>query len=198
VTLETSKLRLEDNWFEQAFQLLQRTNLFVIASSGKDLQWFGSYLAQFAASKGSTEIGSLYGNHINTLDDYCYQLCRSIPWGFEMGRNINAVNDVLRNFNTYPDRRFLFWFDAQHLLTFDEHLFIELADAMNGVSAEYEFATPDTETKVLQRNCFMLTGKTGDDLTLFKKWNGSFWAEVTGQPKPNVSILEILPNRGAP
>jgi hypothetical protein len=198
MAFETEKLSLEDNWFDEALRLLLQTNLIVISPGNDDLQWFGSFLAQYAACKGSTEIGLLYGNHINNLDDYCYQLCRSIPWGFEMGRGIDAVNDVLRNYNTFPDRRLFFWFDVQHLAAVDPSLCIDLIEAMNGVSAEYEFAAPDKEKEVLQRNCFMFTGGKEKDIAPFMKWNGAFWSKVTGQPKPKVSILEILPERVAP
>jgi hypothetical protein len=198
MTFETKKLILEDNWFDEALRLLLQTNLIVISTSNDELQWFGSFLAQFAACEGSTEIALLYGNHINNLDDYCYQLCRSVPWGFEMGRGIDAVNDVLRNCNTYPDKRLFFWFDVQHLAHLNQHLCIDLIEAMNGVSAEYEFATRDNEKKVLQRNCFMFSGVKAKDLAPFLNWNGDFWSRVTGQPRPKVGILEILPKPSMP
>jgi hypothetical protein len=119
----------QDAWLHASKALLDSSNIICITKEGyktrdqNPLIWFGTNLAQFLASNGHTEVCPLFGAHIHNIDDFAYQLCRTIPWGFEMGRNLHAVYDVVLNFTTQPKNRYFIWHDAQHLFRKDRQLF---------------------------------------------------------------------------
>lgn len=128
-----------ENWLSQAYALLKEDHLIVLGESDK-VQWFATNLFQYLIQQGQCEASYWFGKLINNLPDFCHQLCRSTPWGFEMGVNPNAVRDVLRGDGIEgqpekPDKYFL-WFDASHLLNLDRKLFLALYDIMLDVSWE--------------------------------------------------------------
>jgi hypothetical protein len=112
--IEYSKINiLEDFWLEKSQQLLEQNHLICFGKNS-DLQWFGTSLIQKSGQIDNSEISSIYGKLASNFDDFCYQLCHSTPWGFEMGRNLNAVNDVLRG-EYNPNNKFLIWYNADIL-----------------------------------------------------------------------------------
>jgi RNAse (barnase) inhibitor barstar len=126
----------EGEWLHVSKELVDRSNLICITkeefktSDYNPLIWFGTNLIQFVARSGDSEICPLFGKHINNVNDFAYQLCRTIPWGFEMGRNIHAIYDVVLNFTTEPKNRYFIWYDAQHLFNLDRQLFDKIYESL--------------------------------------------------------------------
>ncbi len=116
-----------DEWLIASKELVDRSNIICITknktSDNNPLIWFGTNLTQFFSRLGDSEVCPLFGKHIKTIDDFAYQLCRTIPWGFEMGIDLHAVYDVILNFTTQPRNRYFIWHDAQHLFRSDRELF---------------------------------------------------------------------------
>ncbi len=123
-------------WLHASKELVDSSNIICITkdefktSDYNPLIWFGTNLTQFLSRQGDSEVCSLFGRQINNIDDFAYQLCRTIPWGFEMGRNLNAVYDVVLNFTTQPKNRYFIWHDAQHLFRNDKELFNGLFESL--------------------------------------------------------------------
>ncbi|CCG53174.1 Hypothetical protein KQS_06050 [Flavobacterium indicum GPTSA100-9 = DSM 17447] len=118
-----------DEWLETSKELVNSSNIICLTKDNyktcdyNPLIWFGTNLTQFLSRIGDSEVCPLFGKHINNIDDFAYQLCRTIPWGFETGRNLNSVYDVILNFTTQPRNRYFIWYDAQHLFHSDRELF---------------------------------------------------------------------------
>jgi hypothetical protein len=125
------------------------------SSESNPLQWFGTNLIQYLNRQQDTEICPLYGKMINTLDDFCYQLCRSIPWGFEMGRNIDAVYDVILNFETIPQNRYFIWYDSQTLFKKNKILFDSIFECIIVAGYLNSIGQATCDYKVNQRNIFL-------------------------------------------
>ena len=71
------------NWIEEGAKMALNSNLICLTKEfEKDgyspLQWFGTYVIQEIATNGKNEICPLFGSQIKSIDDYCYQLCRTI------------------------------------------------------------------------------------------------------------------------
>ena len=126
--IETEEVR-DSKWLNESKKLVNTSNLICITKDDfktagyNPLIWFGTNIAAFLAEEGDTEICPLYGKHINSIDDFGYQLCRAIPWGFEMGRNLDAIYDVVLNFTSEPKNRYFIWHDAQHMFRANRELF---------------------------------------------------------------------------
>ncbi len=189
--MESRDLLLSGDWPRAALELLQRSNLFVCSEEPDAVQWFATSLCAEVQGAGGSETATLYGRGIRDLDGFCYQLCRALPWGFEMGRNCNAVIDVLRNYHREPEGRVVFWHDAHVLMEADPVLFADLVDSMNLVSAEFEAATPNLTT--LLRNVFLFSGgeSSKPDAGRFSVWRypqtGPEFMEA-----PNTLFVNIL------
>lgn len=126
--IETAEIR-DDKWLSESKTLVDKTNIICLtkdefkSSSYNPLLWFATNLASFLAKGGDAETCPFFGRLINSIDDFTYQLCRAIPWGFEMGQNLDAVYDVVLNFTTEPKSRYFIWHDAQHLFRTNRELF---------------------------------------------------------------------------
>lgn len=126
----------QDKWLHTSKELVDSSNIICLtkeefkAADYNPLIWFGTNLSKFLSKNGDSEVCPLFGRQINNIDDFAYQLCRTIPWGFEMGRNLHAVYDVVLNFTTQPKNRYFIWFDAQHLFQKDRLLFDGLFESL--------------------------------------------------------------------
>lgn len=129
------------------------------------LQWFGTNVIQEIAVRGNTEICPLYGEQIKTIDDFCYQLCRSLPWGHEMGRSLNAVYDVLLNFETMPKNRVFIWYDCQILLKTDRTLFKDIFEMMVVAGYLNTIGESTHDYQVNQKNTFLFRDTQLEELT---------------------------------
>ena len=133
--IETGDIGQEE-WLHASKALIDNSNIICFTkedfktSDYNPLIWFGTNLTQFLTKTGDSEICPLFGKQINNIDDFAYQLCRTIPWGFEMGRNIHAIYDVILNFTTQPKNRYFIWYDAQHLFNLDRQLFDEIFESL--------------------------------------------------------------------
>ena len=149
-----------EGWLHQAYSLLQNDHLIVLGEPNK-VQWFATNLFQYLIQQGQCEASCWFGKLINDLPEFCHQLCRSTPWGFEMGMNLNAVVDVLRGDGIVNQpNKYTIWFDAAHLLNLDRKLFLSLYEIMLDVSWEqiqfdinqkFVFLFPDTEEMEIKK-----------------------------------------------
>lgn len=161
----------EFNWIEESTKLALNSNLICLTKdefendSYSPLQWFGTNVIQNIAMKGNTEICPLFGEQIKSIDDYCYQLCRTIPWAFEMGRNSHAIYDVLLNFETEPKNRVFIWYDCQTLMKKDRKLFSEIFESMIVAGYLNSIGESTHNYKVNQKNIFMFRETQLDELT---------------------------------
>ncbi|WP_299681096.1 hypothetical protein [uncultured Dokdonia sp.] len=161
----------EFDWIQEGVRLALSSNLICITkpefeqTGYSPLQWFGTNVIQEIAKKGNTEICPLFGEHIKSINDYCYQLCRSIPWGFEMGRNSHAIYDVLLNFETEPENRIFIWYDCQTLFKKDKKLFKEIFERMIVAGYLNSIGESTSNYQVNQKNIFMFRDTQIDELT---------------------------------
>ncbi|MEP0263073.1 hypothetical protein [Dokdonia sp.] len=169
-TIELNEIS-DFNWIEEGAKLALNSNLICLTkpefekSDYSPLQWFGTNIIQELAKKGSTEICPFYGEHIKSIDDYCYQLSRSIPWGFEMGRNNNAIYDVLLNFETEPKNRIFIWHDCQILLKKDRNLFKNIFESMIVAGYLNSIGESTHNYRVNQKNIFLFRDTKINELT---------------------------------
>ena len=113
-----------DNWIDEISQLALSNHL-VCTGKRSDLQWFGTNLIQSLGKYPDSETSPIYGKLALNFDDFCYQPCHSTPWGFDMGRNMGAVRDVIRG-ETLSQNKFFILYDAQFLYLDDLHYFEHL------------------------------------------------------------------------
>jgi hypothetical protein len=102
-----------DDWIEDISKIAL-TNHLICTGKRSTLQWFGTKLIQEVGNFPNSEISPIYGKLVSDFDSFCYQLCHSTPWGFEMGRNMNAVRDVIRG-EGFPQNKFFIIYDAQYM-----------------------------------------------------------------------------------
>ena len=158
--IETGEGR-DSKWLNESKALVSTSNLICITRDEfktpgyNPLIWFGTNIASFFAKDGGTEICPFYGKHINSIDDFGYQLCRAIPWGFEMGRNLNAVYDVVLNFTTEPKDRYFIWHDAQHLFRVNRALFEGIFECLIVASYLNSVGKATDDYQVNQRVIFL-------------------------------------------
>lgn len=140
------------DWLEEAVAFATESNLICIGNKN-DIQWFGTNLSKALALKGKSEVSDIYGKLVNSFDDFCYQLCHSTPWGFEISISGNAVVDVLRG-EASDNEKFFIWHDANYLMRKDRKLFIDLYEIMIerslekaqlGLNLKSVFLLPETE-----------------------------------------------------
>lgn len=125
-----------EDWIEEVAHLAFSNHL-ICTGKRSDLQWLGTMLIQKLANYPSTETSPIYGKLAVNFDDFCYQLCHSTPWGFDMGRNINAVRDVIRG-EGLSQNKFFIIYDAQFLYLDDFKSFENLWSVFLEVAEEYE------------------------------------------------------------
>jgi len=137
------------------------TNDFIVVENDRDkLIWFITNYTQFLITSGSTEVATLYGRLIPDFKSFVYQANLTLPVGYELGTNPHALFDLLLNFETEPENRFIIWNDAGYLHSVNEEDFCEIFEQLivsaycnrNGISTIKE---DGTRYKVNQRNIFI-------------------------------------------
>ncbi len=123
-----------DNWIEKISKL-SLSNHLICSGKRADLQWFGTKLIQKLGNYPNSEISPIYGKLAVDFDSFCYQLCHSTPWGFDMGRNLNAVRDVIRGEGNSQNKFFIIY-DAQYLYSDEFKSFDRLFEIFLEVSEE--------------------------------------------------------------
>lgn len=168
--MKTIDTHTNENWLIDSSELISKGSLICLTKNeyltndNNPLQWFGTNLIQYLNRKKNTEICPLYGKMIKTIDDFCYQLCRSIPWGFEMGRNIHAIYDVILNFETKPINRYFIWYDSQILLKHDKSLFEAIFESFVVAGYLNTIGKATWDYQVNQRNIFLFEDTKPDDV----------------------------------
>lgn len=167
-------------------------------------RFVGLAAAGFAALE-RTRVVVLRGSAISDL----YSLCAQLESGLGLERLRRAfagragIIDALRDSSVLLEpkplrRRFIIWDDAHVLLKADAALFGRVADALMGVSAEWEF-TPG-RSLLLQRVLFVGTPALEmyalDPGAQFCCWRArpgrvSYWARVSGRGRPSVGRYPI-------
>jgi hypothetical protein len=158
-------------WHEALIKNLPDNDFVILCDNRDNLIWFITNFTQYLSKQGGSEVSSLYGKHITNLMSFIYQLNLSLPVGYEIGEKyaLNALYDLLLNFETEPTSRFIIWNDADHLYnlnrkTFDrifENMIVSAYCNRHGISTIKEDGTP---YMVDQRNIFVFNRNTLDDL----------------------------------
>ncbi|BDD05703.1 hypothetical protein [Aureibacter tunicatorum] len=102
-----------NDWVKECVELALSNHL-ICSGKRSDLQWFGTTLIQALNHQPNSQTSPIYGKLAVNFEDFCYQLCHSTPWGFEMGINWNAVKDVIRG-EGLPQHKFFILHDAQYM-----------------------------------------------------------------------------------
>lgn len=138
-------------------------NDFIIVEDNRDrLIWFITNYTQYLARRGGTEVATVYGQLVNDLKSFIYQVNFSLPCSYLLGEKLYALYDLFLNFETEPDKRYVIWNDAQHLYNLDSELFEDILMTMlpaaycnrNGISTIKE---DDTPYRVDQRNMLVFS-----------------------------------------
>lgn len=124
------------DWQAQTVQL-SFDNHLICTGKQSDLQWFGTQLIQELGGIENSQTSPIYGKLITNMEQLCYQLCHATPWGFEMGTNWNAVQDVIRGEGN-PQHKFFVVYDAEHLYQNDYDSLKTLLEIFLEVGEEYE------------------------------------------------------------
>jgi hypothetical protein len=160
----------QDTWLHTSKELLNKSNLICLTKDEfktpdyNPLIWFGSNMAQFLTTSGESEICPLFGKHIRSISDFCYQLCRTIPWGFEMGKSSHAICDVVLNFTTQPKNRYFIWHDAQYLLNRDRKLFEDIFECLIVASYLNSHGKATHDYQVNQKVLFLFDQTSEEDV----------------------------------
>ena len=125
-----------DDWIDEISQL-GFSNHLICTGKKSNLQWFGTRLIQQMGNYPNSEISPIYGKLAVNFDDFCYQLCHATPWGFDMGKNMNAIRDVIRGEGA-PQNKFFIFYDAQFLYLNECKNFENLCLTFMEVAEEYE------------------------------------------------------------
>jgi hypothetical protein len=145
-------------------------NDFILFENDRDkLIWFITNYTQYLVRKGANEVVPLYGNAINSLESFIYQVNLSLPVSYHLGSRLDALYDLLLNFETEPEGRFIIWNDSSYLFNNDradfESIFEKLIVAAycnrNGISTIKEDGTP---YKVDQRNILIFNDNKLKDI----------------------------------
>lgn len=146
------------------------TNDFILFENDRDkLIWFITNYTQYLVRKGANEVVPLYGNAINSLATFIYQVNLSLPVSYHLGSRLDALYDLLLNFETEPERRFIIWNDSSYLFNNNkadfESIFEKLIVAAycnrNGISTIKE---DGTRYKVDQRNILIFNDNKLKDI----------------------------------
>lgn len=145
-------------------------NDFILFEDDRDkLIWFITNYTQYLVRKGANEVVPLYGNAINSLERFIYQVNLSLPVSYHLGSRLDALYDLLLNFETEPEGRFIIWNDSSYLFNNNkadfENIFEKLIVAAycnrNGISTIKE---DGTRYKVDQRNILIFNNNKLKDI----------------------------------
>lgn len=114
-----------DKWHEIISEY--KSGDYIFLCDNEDLAiWFSTNYMQYLSRMGGNEVAPIYGNLVHNLEEFCYQVNLSLPFGFRIRADFHALYDILLNFETEPTGRFLFWNNAEYLLNMQPELFAEI------------------------------------------------------------------------
>ncbi|MDR6563506.1 MULTISPECIES: hypothetical protein [unclassified Arcicella] len=161
--INTWKQEIESNASASDFIIINKTN------SDDNLIWFITNYTQALIREGNNEVTTLFGKNINNLESFIYQVNLSMPIGYKLSARFDALYDLLMNFETEPQRRFIIWNDANYLLKVNKSDFHEIFELLivsaycnrNAIST---IKDDGTRYVVDQRNIFVLNNSTIQDI----------------------------------
>jgi hypothetical protein len=124
-----------DRWHKIISENSRNKDIIIISESIDDLIWFSTNYTQFLIREGENEVLPLYGNLINDLETFCYQINCCMPFGYRIKDDEHALYDLLLNFETEPKCRYIIWNDTQNLLRTNQPVFFNIATSM--ITAAY-------------------------------------------------------------
>jgi len=150
-------------WHSELLDAPRKNDFIFLSHDIANTIWFVTNYIQFLSRSGNSEITQVYGKHVNSLEDFIYQVNYSLPVGGRLKTNIHALYDLLLNFETEPLRRIIVWTDANSLFTKSRVEFENIFDVM--VAAAYcnrnaisTIKENGERYKVDQRNLFFFQG----------------------------------------
>ncbi|MET7001564.1 barstar family protein [Chitinophaga defluvii] len=158
-----------DNWHD----LLMNNNCindFLLFENDRDrLIWFITNYTQYLIRNGGNEVVPLFGKAISNLETFIYQVNLSLPVGYHLGTKLDALYDLLLNFETEPQGRFIIWNDSNHLFNNNKADFVNIFESLiiaaycnrNGISTIKE---DGTRYRVDQRNMFIFNDNKLEDI----------------------------------
>lgn len=148
-----------DKWHDLLMN--NNSNDFLLFENDRDkLIWFITNYTQYLIRNGANEVVPLYGKAINNLEAFIYQVNLSLPVGYHLGAKLDALYDLLLNFETEPTGRFIIWNDSNYLFNNNKADFESIFETLivaaycnrNGISTIKE---DGTRYRVDQRNMFI-------------------------------------------
>lgn len=130
VEIEIVRLDSKDPVLPRSFAELVSRTASNIAITGKVdcVNECLSFLPHF--SPLGTAVHPIFGLHVGSLEDLCYQLSRTIPREYVIRPTIHALYDLALGFETEPPSRLFIWHDAHHYLGIDSSNFQEVATVL--------------------------------------------------------------------
>jgi hypothetical protein len=188
-------------WQVEAAQLLEEHHAVAWSHQTSERRRFTEGLAASLGRMSATQVCLLPGEAIRDIFSFCTFLERALGVD-RVRRSIDARGGVVDSLRRVTERRggvggirhrYIVWQDAHVLLRADHKLFGRLADALMGVSAEFEYSSEDL--LVIQRVVFAggpsLDMYAEDARGQFRRWyterdEEPLWATITGVKAPPV------------
>ncbi|WP_143309444.1 hypothetical protein [Chitinophaga vietnamensis] len=166
--------RSAESW-HQALYNNDFSNDYILFEHDQDkLTWFVTNYMQFLIRKGGFEVMPLYGRAIHDLSTFIYQANLSFPVSYALEASLEALYDLLLNFETEPDHRVIIWNDCDHLHQLDKPVFSNIFERMivaaycnrNAIST---IKSDNTYYRVDQRNIFVFQTIDSEELAELTK-----------------------------
>ena len=198
-------------WPIEVARLLEEHHLCAWSESARQRDRYTTDLASALAKLDDTDVCTLDGTRIRSLDGLCEQLESALGVG-RVECSIDGRAGVVWALRRRPQsdvtpaikRRYIIWHEAHVLLREDPVLFGRAVDAIAGVAAEHEFFSDDV--LLIQRGVFVgrpaLDVYAEDPRGQFRAWfrEGTempLWRIVSGRPAPKVARWRIGQEVGA-
>ncbi len=205
LSLSSSGLTFEPcTWQPQVLQKLESHHLVVWSPETRARTHLAASLQAYLSTQPATEVCVLHGRAIFDLEGLCAQLEGQIIVD-GIARTIDGSGGLvsaLRSRVSVPGRaltrqRVILWHDADVFLRARPTLFSRVAEAIFGVSGEFEFA--GEAGLFLQRCVFLGSGSLEQAArapgSAFRAWHDAdgsgFWSLVTGLGQPPVSVCSV-------
>lgn len=82
----------EEGWLDQAVSLALEHHI-ICTGSVHSLRWFGTQLIAQLGKQPDTETCPVYGQHIENLEQFAYQLGLSTTWGAHLATTGGAISE---------------------------------------------------------------------------------------------------------
>lgn len=193
-------------WPADVQALLAEEHLAAWTPIARQATGFSASLRHYLALQPDTEVWSISGRTMTTLDDIAAALESTVPCG-PISPTIDGprgITEALRHragsgYGSLARFRYVLWTDVDEMLERDPDTFGALADALIGVAAESEYASD--ELLMIHRNVFVggeaLGEYASDPRGQLRRWRRDtpgqrpFWECVTQLPAPPVNVRRV-------